>query len=181
MWIFFLVAMYLGGVSTQSSSNVLQGMGFVSIVMALICLYIIFKLMWRARGTIATVTVIGGVVLYSAYSLGLFGNKTVNGIITGEPSPVQEVAENAEQQQAEQQKMDSLDAQLFGGNEENGESGDKEKKTASIQERQVVTSQPADNGGLVGKIKTMLYGEQNNQVAASIKNMDITAKHRFLS
>ncbi len=179
MWIFFIVAMYLGGASTQSSSNVLQGMGFVSIVMALICLYIIFKLMWRARGTIATVAVVGGVVLYSAYSLGLFGNKTVNGIITGEPSPVQEVADSAEQQQAEQQEMDSLDAQMFGGDEGNEESEDKEEKTADVQERQVAASrqqsasQPADNGGLVGKIKTMLFGNQNNQASASVKNMDI--------
>ena len=178
MWIFFIVAMYLGGSSTQSSSNVLQGMGFVSIVMALICLYIIFKLMWGARGTITTVLVIGGVVLYSAYTLGLFGDKTVNGIITGEPSKVLKVAAGEEQLQAQRQKEDSLDAQLFGADVES-EDKDAENQSAPQQTASQQTSQPVpqaqntNNGGLVSKIKTMLFGEQNAQVAAPVENMDI--------
>ena len=114
MWIFFIVAMYLGGSSTQSSSNMLQGMGFVSIVMALVCLYIIFKLMWGARGTITTVAVIGAVVLYCAYTLGLFNGKSINGIMTGEAPPPSQVAESEEDNQTQQAEMESLDAELFG-------------------------------------------------------------------
>ncbi|MBR1600752.1 MAG: thermonuclease family protein [Alphaproteobacteria bacterium] len=189
MWLFFIVAMYLGGASTQSSSNMLQGMGFVSIVMALICLYIIFKLMWRARGTITTIVVISGIAIYSSYALGLFGNKTVEGIITGKPSPVQKAEDSEEQLQEQQQKMDSLDAQLFdaGTEDENNENSKAEYRT----EQTVIVKQEANNvvqqqsaklqinngGGLVGKVKTLLFGEQNNgqnsQTASTIKNMDI--------
>lgn len=170
MWIFFLVAMYLGGSSTQSSSNMLQGMGFVSIVMALVCLYIIFKLMWAARGTITTIAVIGGVVLYSAYTLGLFNGKTVGGIMTGEQPAIVEQQEDTEELQAEKQKQDSLDAQLFGADiEENDDSDVKQpQNTATNRTEQTV----ANNGGLVGKIKTLLFGQQS-QAPIVAKNMDI--------
>ena len=180
MWIFFIVAMYLGGSSTQSSSNVLQGMGFVSIVMALICLYIIFKLMWRARGTIATILVIGGVVVYSAYALGLFGDKTVSGIMTGEPSKVHKVVKSEEQLQAQQQEMDSLDAQLFGSGTDEEESKDEASENEEVESQKAQPApqpmplvQNSDDGGLVGKVKAMLFGKQNNQVATPAQNMDI--------
>ena len=170
MWIFFIVAMYLGGTSTQSSSNMLQGMGFVSIVMALVCLYIIFKLMWRARDTITTIAVIIGIVIYCSYTLGLFNGKTVNGIMTGEPSAPVENSETPEELSEEQKKMDSLDAQLFGA--------DIEEETPTESARQQTQRQPTqnqktvNNGGLVGKIKTMLFG-QRDEMPEAVQNMDI--------
>ena len=168
MWIFFLVAMYLGGASTQSSSNMLQGMGFVSIVMALVCLYIIFKLMWNARGTITTVAVISGVVLYCAYSLGIFNGKTVKGIMTGETAPVTENAVPSQDENQQQNTMEeSLDVELFGGDEpEEQETNQTANQTPRAQE------QTAD-GGMAGQVKTYLFGNQSDSTPNSVKNMDI--------
>lgn len=174
MWIFFIVAMYLGGASTQSTSNMLQGMGFVSIVMALVCLYIIFKLMWRARGTITTIAVIGGVVIYCAYTLGLFNGKTVGGILTGEPSLKVEQQESAEEMQADRQEMDSLDAQLFGADIQNEE--EQYEKQPPVQQQNPVQSSsdqvPVNNSGLIGQLKSMLFGKQP-QASSAVQRMDI--------
>ena len=167
MWIFFATAMYLGGSSTQSSSNALQGMGFVAIIMALVCLYIIFKLMWGARGTITTVAVIIGVVVYSAYVLGIFNDKTLNNDVSGEQ--VQEakpVSSNASQDSEEK----DLDFQLFGGDVEDGNASEG-ASNKDIRQQVVVNN---NSGGLVGKLKRILFGEQNqNNQAATIQAMDI--------
>ena len=174
MWIFFIVAMYLGGSSSQSSSDMLQGMGFVSIVMALVCLYIIFKLMWRARGTITTVAVIGAVVLYCAYTLGLFNGKSISGIMTGETPPPSQVTESEEDKQIQQTEMESLDAELFGA-----DTAEDEEQQAQQQQIQQPAQQPVqqqqqqNNGGLVGTLKTVLFGEQTNQNQTAVQNMDI--------
>jgi len=181
MWIFFIVAMYLGGSSTQSSSNMLQGMGFVSIVMALVCLYIIFKLMWGARGTITTIIVIGAVVLYCAYTLGLFNGKSIGGIMTGEAPPPQQVTETDEDKQAQQTEMESLDAELFGADtpdEESEEQADakqaqQQQQAQAQRQAQAQQQQQQNSGGLVGQIKTMLFGNQSNQNQSAVQNMDI--------
>ena len=164
MWIFFIVAIYLGGASTQSSSNIMQGMGFVSIVMALVCLYIIFKLMWNARGTITNIVVISAIVLYCAYSFGLFNGKTVKGIMTGETTSVTENTASAQDEIQQQNAMqESLDIELFGGDVPEGqETGQRVQQT-----------QQTENGGLVGQVKTYLFGNQSDSTQNSVKNMDI--------
>lgn len=168
MWIFFIVAMYLGGSSTQSSSSALQGMGFVAIVMALVCLYIIFKLMWRARGTITTIAVIGAIVLYCAYTLGLFGGKSINSIFTGKSQPSVQNAYDTEDKQKQQTEADSLDAQFFAAEDE--EVAQDVQQVSSETEQ--VTQQNPSNEGFVGQLKDMLLGRQNSQ-QKSVKNMDI--------
>ena len=44
----FASLIYFGGAGTQSDSTSLQGMGFVSVVIGLIVLYILFKIFWSA-------------------------------------------------------------------------------------------------------------------------------------
>ena len=44
----FASLIYLGGAGTQSDSTSLQGMGFVSVVIGLIVLYIFLKIIWSA-------------------------------------------------------------------------------------------------------------------------------------
>lgn len=177
MWLFFAVAMYLGGSSTQSSSNALQGMGFVAIIMAFVCLYIIFKLMWGARGTITTVVVIGGVVIYSAYALGLFNDKILSGVPTEEQMQEMQTVSNAGSQLTVDEE--NLDIQLFGGDidEDNKakETSENENQTVSqVQDPNIRQYSNVNNntGGLVGKLKRILFGEQNIQSSA-VQAMDI--------
>lgn len=164
MWIFFLIAMYIGGSSTQSSSNMLQGFGFVSIVMAFICLYIIFKLMWRARGTITTLLVLGAVVIYSSYSVGLFNGKTLSSIMTGAPSAKPEIKLSEEQKQQMQQDAESLDMQLFG-----------ESYNTEVQERTTQIQQPVedDTPGLGDKLKKTMFGQAEENKQEINTNLDI--------
>lgn len=169
MWIFFLTAMYLGGSSTQSSSNMLQGVGFVSIVMALVCLYIIFKLMWRSRGTITTVSVVLGVVLYSAYAIGLFDGKTLSSFRTGTPVVQSAAPIDSNQEQQKQQDMNVLDAELFGGDYTSPSDGSSPETSlpsegeTKASEEYGSRTESVNNKGLVGKIKTMLFGEEEAQ------------------
>lgn len=69
----FIGAMYLGGISTQSTSTLAQGFGFIVIIMAFVLLYIIAKVMWRAMGFVSSFFVIGSVVIFILYCLGLLG------------------------------------------------------------------------------------------------------------
>lgn len=75
--------MYFGGAGTQSDSTSLQGMGFVGVVLGFIVLYILFKVMWTAMSFLLTFSIIGGVVLFILYCLGIIGSnnsldKTLN-------------------------------------------------------------------------------------------------------
>ena len=62
--ILFVILMYSGGAGTQSDSTSLQGMGFVSVVLGFIVLYILFKIMWTAMSFLMAFSIIGGVVLF---------------------------------------------------------------------------------------------------------------------
>lgn len=69
----FCVLMYYGGAGTQSDSTSLQGMGFVGVILAFVILYILFKVMWTAMSFVMAFAIIGGVVLFILYCLGLIG------------------------------------------------------------------------------------------------------------
>lgn len=97
LWVFFAFAMYFGGSSIQSTSSFLQGMGFVSVVLALISLYIIYKLFWYQMSNLMTTSIVIAICLYSAYSLGIFNQLSADGI------PQEEVSD-----------VDSISAELFG-------------------------------------------------------------------
>ena len=113
MWTLFLAAMYFGGTAAQSSSNFLQGMGFVSMVVACVCLYIIFKLIWGPLGTFMRMVIVGGVVLFMAFSIGLFNGNTIQSFLNGSPRPMKVPEFSPEEQQ---KNIDELGIAMFGGN-----------------------------------------------------------------
>lgn len=115
VWVIFLAAMYFGGVGTQSSSNFFQGMGFFSMVAALACLYIIFKLIWGPLGTMSRLLLVGGVVVYIAFSIGLFNGNTLESFLSGIPHPQTYGLGENEDQTAE---INALEIQMFGGEAE---------------------------------------------------------------
>lgn len=72
--VLFMALMYFGGAGTQSDSTSLQGMGFVSVILGFVVLYILFKIMWTAMSVTLTFLVLGGIVLFILYCLGLVGS-----------------------------------------------------------------------------------------------------------
>ena len=84
--IFFICAMYFGGLSTQSTSPLAQGFGFLTVIIAFGLLYVISRVMWRAMGFVSSFLIIGSVVVFILYSLGLLGqNKSLSKFISGTP------------------------------------------------------------------------------------------------
>lgn len=151
MWAFFLAAMYFGGSGVQSASNFFQGMGFVSILMALICLYILFKLIWRPLGSYMKTALVLGVMFFCAYSIGLFDGNTLHSFLTGAPTASVPVQSTESENIAE---VEELSAQMFSDvNTEAAES--------LVREQAAQQAAPAVNdGGLVEKVKTFLFGNQ---------------------
>lgn len=72
--ILFVVFMYFGGAGTQSDNTSLQGAGFIGVVLGFVVLYILFKIMWTAMRATLTFLVLGSIVLFILYCLGLVGS-----------------------------------------------------------------------------------------------------------
>lgn len=69
--LFFIL---IGGAGTQSDSTLLQGGGFIGLVIGLIVLYIFAKMAWRAIGCLPSLLVIVAVVFFILYAIGAFSN-----------------------------------------------------------------------------------------------------------
>lgn len=83
LWVVFLGAMYFGGSGAQSSSNLAQGMGFFSMVVACVCLYLIIKMIWGSLDNISRLLIVCGVVGYCAFSIGLFNGNSLKSFLSG--------------------------------------------------------------------------------------------------
>lgn len=81
--LFFMSTMYFGGLSIQSDSALAQGFGFVVVIIAFILLYVISKVMWRSMGFVSSFCIIGSVVIFILYSLGLIGQGRLNSFVSG--------------------------------------------------------------------------------------------------
>ncbi len=157
MWGFFLAAMYFGGTMTQSGNNLLQGMGFMSIVMALICLYLVLKLVWGPLSHLMKLALCIGVVWFCAYSIGLFDGNTLDTFLSGTP------ATTATDDSASADNVvtpEELGNEMFSDAEQvNGESGNSQ----NVSPKQAT---PNNKGGLVNKIKEFLFGSPETPQAS---------------
>lgn len=70
----FLFLFSLGGAGTQSNSLIMQGMGFVGILLGLIILYIFGKMVWKGIGCMPLCLILIVIGLFMMYSLGMFNN-----------------------------------------------------------------------------------------------------------
>lgn len=75
---FFLILW--GGAGTQSHSTLLQGGGFLGLIIGLVVLYIFVKMAWRAMGCLPAFLIIAGIISFIIYAIGGFNNG-VTGII----------------------------------------------------------------------------------------------------
>lgn len=70
----FLFLISLGGAGTQSNSLLMQGMGFVGILLGLIILYIFGKMVWKGIGCLPSLLILTAICVFMMYSLGMFNN-----------------------------------------------------------------------------------------------------------
>lgn len=73
-----LALIFLGGSGTQSSSILLQGGGFVGLIVGFVVLYIFGKLVWRAMGCLPSLLIIAGIVGFLLYAIGAFNGGVQN-------------------------------------------------------------------------------------------------------
>lgn len=69
--LFFIL---VGGAGTQSDSVLLQGGGFIGLIIGLVVLYIFAKMAWRAIGCLPSLLVIAAVVFFILYAIGAFSD-----------------------------------------------------------------------------------------------------------
>lgn len=69
-----LFLILLGGAGTQSQSTLLQGGGFLGLIIGLVVLYIFAKMAWRAMGCLPSVFLILAIVVFIVYAIGGFKN-----------------------------------------------------------------------------------------------------------
>lgn len=158
IWLFFIFAVYFGANSMQSSSTFAQGTGFVSIVLALVCLYILYKLIWGSLGRPMRMVVVIAVLLYCAGNFGLLngGNKvnTPNMIDPSQLSP-------------QELQTAQMEAELFGIAESEVKVPEAQNNSGNN------TTAEQTNDGLLGRLKTMIYGEPE-QVSMAPLNINPT-------
>lgn len=69
-----LVLIFIGGTGTQSNSMLLQGGGFIGLIIGLVVLYIFGKMAWRAMGCLPSFLVVTCILLFILYAIGGFNN-----------------------------------------------------------------------------------------------------------
>lgn len=63
-----------GGAGTQSNSLLLQGGGFIGLIIGLVILYIFTRMAWRAMGCLPSFLIFCGIVCFVIYAIGGFNN-----------------------------------------------------------------------------------------------------------
>lgn len=69
-----LILIFIGGSGTQSSSLLLQGGGFIGLIIGLVVLYIFGKMAWRAMGCLPSFLVVISIIIFILYAIGGFNN-----------------------------------------------------------------------------------------------------------
>lgn len=157
LWGLLLLSLYIGGKMVQGEGQFLQGMGFISLVIALICCYFIFRLMSGMINYYVKYVLFAGVLIFAAYCIGLFGNNTWSSFISGEEHPD---TQNATSLVDETEDVDALALEMFGP--------EPDVETTQEENR-------ADNGGIIGEIKSFFSGANNETVFGRLNPADYPA------
>ncbi|MBE6458596.1 MAG: thermonuclease family protein [Alphaproteobacteria bacterium] len=73
-----LFLILLGGAGTQTESTLLQGSGFLGLIIGLIVLYIFAKMAWRAMGCLPSIFLILAIIVFILYAIGGFSGGVMN-------------------------------------------------------------------------------------------------------
>ena len=178
--IFFLYAMYWGGMGTQSQNTFAQGMGFVSVVMAFVSLYILYKLIPKILSSTMTTLILLGIILYSAYCLGFFKGQTLTGFLNGKEDTdgTSVMPYSASDTDMVSVGNDMTDSKIHITPQPYEQAG-------NVLIRQ--EADPSENKGLIAKIKEVLFGKQQAQSLAGGLNINpldypsVTGKARVIT
>ena len=96
-----LVLILVGGSGTQSSSLILQGGGFVGLIIGLVALYIFTKMAWRAMGCLPSFLVVIGIIVFILYAIGAFNNGIGGAECSRPPAAGNEVGPAAKRRSAD--------------------------------------------------------------------------------
>lgn len=69
-----LFFIFLGGAGTQSDSTILQGGGFLGILLGLVVLFVFTKMAWRAMGCLPSLMIMIAMIFFILYAIGAFSN-----------------------------------------------------------------------------------------------------------
>jgi len=67
-----------GGAGTQSNSTLLQGGGFMILLVGLVVLYLFLRMAWRAMGCLPSFLIFAGIVTFILYAIGAFNGGISN-------------------------------------------------------------------------------------------------------
>lgn len=73
-----VILIFAGGSGTQSSNLMMQGGGFVGMVVGFVVLYLFAKMVWRAMGCLPSLLIICAVVGFVLYAIGAFSGGVEN-------------------------------------------------------------------------------------------------------
>lgn len=170
--LFFMSAMYFGGLSIQSDSALAQGFGFIVVIIAFVLLYVIAKVMWRAMGFVSSFLIIGSVVIFILYSLGLMGQgKSLSTFISGRPHNQHAIASADE-------ILDYADLEAeLGGRKKSVHTNQQPTEITAEQaypsNNQAATASVEDeNNGFIDKIRRLFRGDDNNGLGMDFNPAD---------
>lgn len=144
-----------GGAGTQSNNLLLQGGGFIGLIVGLIILYIFTKMAWRAMGCLPSFLIFSGIVCFVIYAIGGFSNGFTN------------VGRNIRtfmgQNSAPKQSAETNGASLLVENEnvvsENFADGEN-----IVEETEIIEEEPAESGP-IRKWFNSVTGQDNEAAA----------------
>ena len=120
----FLLLMYFGGLGTQSTNTAYQGFGAVSVLIAFVLLFAIFKVMKVNLGAFSSFAVYGSITLFILYSLGMLQNvRTIklDNVITPISSSDNDSLDSSETTTDSEDKSEGFFAKLLNfGKKDNG-------------------------------------------------------------
>lgn len=170
--IFFMCAMYFGGLSTQSSSPLAQGFGFFTVIVAFGLLYVISRVMWQAMGFVSSFLIIGSVVVFILYSLGLLGqNKSLGGFISGTSA-----GQLTRSDSRDDIGYADIEAELYGSGRVAGNqallAGVTTEQTESANRKSVEKITETENAGWLETVKEFFDFSENAQAIAGFNPSD---------
>ncbi|MBQ8465468.1 MAG: thermonuclease family protein [Alphaproteobacteria bacterium] len=140
----------IGGSGTQSSNMLLQGGGFIGLIIGLVALYLFTKMAWKAMGCLPSFIVIMSIVCFIIYAIGGFNNG-LGGVIQNLKTFVNGQNTLATPQLKAPEPKQSSTPKLS------------ENFTEETQQEQTIpqTQGQKDNGGFMGLLNSITGG--NNQ------------------